>query len=320
MRPRLAVLAAALLGAGCLPVQQGVPLGPGFYPSAIAYDPATDTRLVASFASGAVVAIDRAGRPAATLRPGGAEGRQVQIAFDPTRRVLWTLLPEAIELREPGRDRVRRIALPDPVGEGDLALDGDAAYVLDAARGQILRIDAPAATSRLLATLPVTAAHARGDDAPGPPGADGAIARLPGGEAVLVALGGRMWRVSTADGARTELELPHPLAQVSQLVVLAAAGDEARVAALRGYRNEIVGLRVPAAGVRVEIDDRDRVGADTPLRAAFDGRTLHVLLSPVRHHPALGGDGRPNVFGRILAVAPGAFAGAPVRVARRAAD
>ncbi|MCL4802034.1 MAG: hypothetical protein KJ025_20755 [Burkholderiales bacterium] len=324
MRPGLAALAATLLLAGCLPAQQPVPFGPGFYPSAIAWDPAADTLLVASFATGAVVALDRAGRPVATVRPGAADRRLVQIALDPARRVLWSLLPGAIEVRELDGTGAQRIALPGGGraggARGDLALDRGSAYVLDAAAGQVLRVRAQPARVDLVATLPITGAAAPDDDGPGPPGVDGAIAALPGGNALFVALGGRMWRVSVADGARTELALAHPLSHVSQLAVLASTDEGTRMIALRGYRNELVALRVSADGPRIEVDERHRIAADTPLRAAFDGRALFVLLSPVRHHPALGGDGRPNVPGRLVRLETETLGLAPLRVAHATGD
>lgn len=157
------------------------------------------------------------------------------------------------------------------------------------------------------------AGAASGAGALRPPAQDGAIAVLPGRSALLVALEGRLWRVSTADGSRAEIALGRPLTHVSQLIVIGAAGDGIRAIALRGYLNEIAALRLSPDGDRAEVADQHRVRLDTPLRAAFDGRVLHVLLSPVRHHPSRGGDGRPNVPGRIAQIEPAVLTGSTPR-------
>lgn len=322
MRALLAAFAATATIAGCLPAQRAVPVGPGFYPAAIAHDAARGALLVASFATGRVVAIDPDGRTVATLRQGQPDRPVLRIAFDPVRRMLWSLLPDAVEIHDAAGARTRHVALPGGTGArlADLALDGDGAYLLDAAGGRLLRIDARG-VARLVAAIPsstesaAAGATARGD-APWLPGQEGAIAVLGTRGAVLVALDGKLWQVARMDGAIVEVALGRPLSHVSQLIAVADAEDGVRLVALRASQNEIAALWLSPDGRRAEVDDRSRMALDMPLGAAFDGRAVHVLLSPMRHHPSLGGDGRPNVPGRIARIEPEALGDGRVHVAR----
>ena len=64
MRSLFVVLALVLV-AGCRPAQVTLALDPGFYPSAVAYDPVNDRFFVGSHATGAIAIVRRDGHVAA---------------------------------------------------------------------------------------------------------------------------------------------------------------------------------------------------------------------------------------------------------------
>jgi hypothetical protein len=65
-----------------------------------------------------------------------------------------------------------------------------------------------------------------------------------------------------------------------------------------------VTLRVAADARRATLEADTRVRYDTPFHGAADGRNVLVLLGRLRHHPAFGGDGRPNLPPRLAIYAP----------------
>ena len=177
----------------------------------------------------------------------------------------------------------------------DLAIDGRGrAFVLDGASREILLVDGGRRTSRVVASL----------EADGASGSGGAVLVLPERSALLVAWNASLWRVEPASGAVERVPLAAPLADVSQLVLLASDSTAHHVAALRGYANEVVMLRIALDGRRALLDAGTRARFDTPFRGASDGGRLVVLLGRLRHHPSLGGDGRPNLPPRLASYAP----------------
>jgi hypothetical protein len=111
-------------------------------------------------------------------------------------------------------------------------------------------------------------------------------------------------------GAIEPLALGAPLADVSQLVLVASDAGAHHVAAFRGRANEIVTLHLSPDAGRAVVDPGTRMRYDTPLHGTFDGREVVVLLGRLRHHPSLGGDGRPNLPARLATYFPGG-AGSP---------
>jgi hypothetical protein len=92
---------------------------------------------------------------------------------------------------------------------------------------------------------------------------------------------------------------------VSQLVVVASDATAHHVAAFRGRANEIVTLHLTPDARRAVVDAGTRMRFDTPLHGVFQGREVVVLLGRLRHHPSLGGDGRPNLPPRLATYFPG---------------
>jgi hypothetical protein len=115
-----------------------------------------------------------------------------------------------------------------------------------------------------------------------------------------VARGGALWRVAVRTGAVEPIALDAPLADVSQLVAVTSDA----VTAFRGRANEVVTLRLAPDARRATLDAGTRVRYDTPFHGAADGRSVIVLLGRLRHHPAFGGDGRPNLPPRLAIYAP----------------
>ena len=321
MRSLLVVLVMLVL-AGCKPAQVTLMLDPGFYPSAVAHDPINDRFFVGSHATGAIAVVRRDGHLVAAVRAEEAPHPIVQLAYEPRVRRLWALTQEAVEVVDVAALPVRR-TLVGSAGPGgrfaDIVTDGAGrAYVLDAANGQVVAVEPGWRAPRLIASLP---------DAPAPeaPLAGGALALLPGGFALLAARGADLWRVDLATGAVEPVALAGGLTEVSQLLLLGSDGTAHHVAAFRGRANEIVTLRLAADGRRAIVDGGTRMRYDTPVHGAFDGREVVVLLGRLRHHPSLGGDGRPNLPPRLatyfaggatgprLAAAPPATAPALVR-------
>jgi len=297
---RLLLLLPLVLAAvtACRP-PSGITLSvtPGFYPSAIAHDPLHDRFFVGSHSSGSVALVREDGTTIATVRSEAASSPVEQLAFDPRERQLWVLTPTAVERIDPGAAPVRRTPLVARPGSrfADLAIDGRGrAFVLDGANREILLVDGGRRTSRVVARL----------EAEGASEAGGAVLLLPDRSALLVAWDAGLWRIEPASGVVERVPLVAPLADVSQLVLLASDGTAHHVAALRGHANEVVMLRIALDGRRALVDASTRARFDTPFRGASDGRRLVVLLGRLRHHPSLGGDGRPNLPPRLAIYAP----------------
>jgi hypothetical protein len=87
-----------------------------------------------------------------------------------------------------------------------------------------------------------------------------------------------------------------------------------------GGRTRIVTLHLSADVRRAVADSGTRMRYDTPLRGAFDGREVVVLLGRLRHHPSFGGDGRPNLPPRLTTYHAGGATGARLAAAPPAAD
>jgi hypothetical protein len=305
MRSLFAVLALVVL-AGCKPAQVTLELDPGFYPSAVAYDPINDRFFVGSHTTGAIAIVRRDGHALASVRPEGAPRPVVQLAYEPKARRLWALTPEAVEAVDTAALPVRRtvIAAGPGIRFTDVVADSRGrVYVLDGAAGTILAVDFGRRTLRPVAQLP----HGEGD---------GALVALPDTATLIAARGGDLWRVEPGSAAVERIALGAPLADVSQLVLIGSDAVAYHVAAFRGRANEVVTLRVSADGRRAIADPGTRVRYDTPLHGAFDGREVLVLLGRIRHHPSFGGDGRPNLPPRLATYA----AGRPVKPRLAAAD
>jgi hypothetical protein len=304
-----AVVAAVAAVPGCKPAQVTLAVDPGFYPSAVAHDPVHDRFFVASYATGAIAMVRRDGSIVATVRPAGASHPILQLAYDVNTRRLWVLAPDVVELIDPDALPVRRVvvAARSPGGRfADITGDGAGrAFVLDAVTGAIVEIDADRRATRLIAQLP---------DAPG----DGALMVLPDRSALVAARGGGLWRVDLASRAVEPVALGAPLADVSQLVLVASDAVAHHAAAFRGRANEVVTIRFTPDARRALVDPGTRMRYDTPLHGAHDGRQVVVLLGRLSHHPSFGGDGRPNLPPR-LAVYPSGNSPREIRLAGRAA-
>jgi hypothetical protein len=288
-------LAAALAVSGCKPAQVTLAVDPGFYPSAIAHDPVRDRFFVASYATGAIALARRDGSIIGTVRPADASHPVHQLAYDAATRRLWVLAPDAIELIDPAHLPVRRtvVAGRSPGGRfADLVAAGRGrAFVLDAATGAIMEVDAEGRAARFVARLP---------DAPG----DGALMVLPDRSALVAARSDGLWRVDLASRAVEAVALGAPLPDVSQLVLVGSDAVAHHAAALRGRANEVVTIRFTPDARRALVDLGTRMRFDTPLHGAHDGRQVMVLLGRMRHHPSFGGDGRPNLPPRLAAYPP----------------
>ncbi len=302
------VAVAAVGAAGCRPAELTLAVDPGFYPSAVAYDPGPDGYFVGSYATGEVLVIGRDGSRGGTLRPSGASAPVVQLAYERKQRRLWTLTPRAVEVidLEPAPARRTIVATAEAGGQfGDLAVDGaGGAFVLDVARHEVLEIDAPRRSARVIARWPAAETSAPGPDAlAGPPCAGmpaaargaGALMPLPDRSALIAAADGRWWRIDRRSGDIEEVRLGSPLPEVSQLVLLGSDYASYHVAALRGLANEVVTVHLGIDARRARVDAGTRIGFDTPLHGAFDGHRVVVLLGRLRHHPSWCGDGRPNL-------------------------
>jgi hypothetical protein len=292
MRGLLLVLLLLAL-AGCKPTQVTLGVPPGFYPSAVAHDPINDRLFVGSYATGAIAMVRRDGSVVGLVRPEGAAHPILQLGYDARDNRLWTLTPSTVEAIDLRGLPVRR-AVVALAGAGSRFTDiavvgGSPAFVLDGA-GAIISVDAARAASRVLAQLA---------DADG----EGALTLLPDRSALVVALGGGLWRVDVGTGAIERIALGAPLTEVSQLVVLASDPTAHHVAAFRGRANEIVTLHLTPDVRRAVVDAGTRARFDTPLHGALDGRGVVVLLGRLRHHPSLGGDGRPNLPPRLASYA-----------------
>jgi hypothetical protein len=230
------------------------------------------------------------------VRPEQASHPVIQLAYEPRVRRLWALTSSTVEVIDPGAIPVRRTVVAR-AGSGSRYADlvvggGQLAYVFDAAAGTVLAVDAGRGDVRVLARVP------EGEG-------DGSLLLLPDRPALVVARGGKLWRVETRAGAIEEVALGAPLADVSQLVLVGSDGGAYHVAAFRGRANEIVTLHLTPDARRAVVDAGTRMRYDTPLHGAFDGREVVVLLGRLRHHPSLGGDGRPNLPPRLATYFPG---------------
>ncbi len=306
----LVLALAALVLAGCKPAQVTLGLDPGFYPSAVAHDPVNDRFFVGSYTTGAIAIVRRDGHVVATVRPERASRPVVQIAYEPRARRLWAITPEAVEMIDVAALPVRRtgIVAAGPGGRfTDMVADGGGrAYVLDAAAGAIVAVDAGGKLSQVLAQLPLREG-------------DGALMMLPDRSALVVAQGGALWRVEIGTGAADPIPLGTPLADVSQLLLVASDATGHHVAAFRGRANEVVTMHLTDDARRATVDAGTRVRYDMPLHGAFDGREVVVLLGRLRHHPSLGGDGRPNLPPRLATYLPAAGSAARLAESPRSA-
>jgi len=290
------LLLALLALAGCKPAQVTLSVPPGFYPSAVAHDPINDRFFVGSHATGGIAMVRRDGSMIGTVRLENAPHPIVQLGYDARARRLWALTPNTVEMIDLAALPVRRtvIARAEPGGRfADLAAaGGPLAFVLDAAGGAIIAVDTGRGTARVLARLP------DGE-------AEGSLALLPDRSALVVARAGGLWRVAVGTGTVERVALGAPLTDVSQLVVVASDGTAHHVAAFRGRANEIVTLYLTPDARRAVVDTGTRMRFDTPLHGVFEGREVVVLLGRLRHHPSLGGDGRPNLPPRLATYFPG---------------
>ena len=294
MRGLLLVLALLAL-AGCKPAQVTLGVPPGFYPSAVAHDPVNDRFFVASYATGAIAMVRLDGSMIATVRPESAPHPIVQLGYDARARRLWALTLDTVEVIELAALPVRRgvIARAEAGGRfADIAVVGGSSAFVLAAGGAIVAVDAARGASRVLAQLP------DGE-------AEGSLALLPDRSALVVARAGGLWRVAVGTGTVERVALGAPLTDVSQLVVVASDATAHHVAAFRGRANEIVTLRLTPDARRAVVDAGTRMRFDTPLHGVFEGREVVVLLGRLRHHPSLGGDGRPNLPPRLATYFPG---------------
>lgn len=294
MRGLLPVLALLAL-AGCKPAQVTLGVPPGFYPSAVAHDPVNDRFFVGSHATGAIAMVRRDGSVIATVRPESAPHPIVQLGYESRERRLWALTPETVEVIDLAALPVRRAVISRAEAGGrfaDIAVSGGSPAFVLTAGGAIVAIDAAHGTARVLAQLP------DGE-------AEGSLALLPDRSALVVARAGGLWRVAVAAGTVERVALGAPLTDVSQLIVVASDATAHRVAAFRGRANEIVTLYLTSDARRAVVDAGTRMRFDTPLHGVFEGREVVVLLGRLRHHPSLGGDGRPNLPPRLATYFPG---------------
>ena len=313
---RLFIAAAAVAAlASCKPTAQvTLSVEPGFYPSAIAHERLHDRFFVGSHSSGAIALVRRDGTSIALVRPENAASPVVQLVFDPSERRLWALTPDAVERFDPGAVPSRRTAIATAAPGGrfvDLAVDRRGqAFVLDAASGEILVADAGRGGARVIAKLPhgdeEPRASRTGPQCTGAPATqrEGALLLLPDGSALIGALGDKLWRIDARTAAVEPVRMGVPLAQVSQLVLLASDPAAHHVAVLRGRANEVVTLHLAPDGRRAIVDAGTRMRFDMPLHGAHDGSQLVLLLGRLRHHPDFCGDGRPNLPPRFATYSP----------------
>jgi hypothetical protein len=253
-----------------------------------------DRFFVASHATGAIAIVRQDGTMIGTVRPETASHPVLQLAYDARARRLWALTTGAVETIEPAALPVRRTVVAQ-AGPGARFVDiavagGPRAFVLHA-DGAIVELDPERGAARTLARLPDAAD-------------EGALALLPDRGTLVVARRGALWRVAVRTGAVEPIALDAPLADVSQLVVVASAAGGLQLAAFRGRANEVVTLRLAPDARRAALDGDTRVRYDTPFHGAADGHHVVVLLGRLRHHPTFGGDGRPNLPPRLAVYAP----------------
>lgn len=304
MQRPLPVLLCAVLLAGCHSGETLLSVPAQFYPSALAFDATRGRFVVGSLQTGEVIAVGRSGVPVATVRE--ADGAPaLRVALDADAGAAWILLADRVERRSPDGQLLETFALEAGSHVADLAArSAEEAYALDRRDGAVLRL-APGHPPRAIAHLADLRAPDAAGCAPDPRSArirdaasDGAIAVLPGMPGLLVAAGGILFHVPSEGGAARRIAIDVPVDGASQLVPF--AGDpERRVALLRGGANEIVILALAATLDAARVVEIRRGRVDSPLRAAYDGEALHVLLGGTRHHPALCGDGRPPALHRI---------------------
>jgi hypothetical protein len=315
MRSLLLLCVAFATLAGCQPAQVSLSVDPGFYPSAVAHDPAYDRFFVASYTSGEIAIVRRDGSRVAVVRAGDAPAPVMQLAYDHKSRQLWAMTQNTVELIEISALPTRRTVVASG-GENshfsDLAADGaQRAYILDLPAREIVEVDAMQRTTRVVARLPKVLQHdavipvANASQCASASGREeAALTLLPDRSALVAAAEGRLWRIDRRNGDVAEIRLASPLPYVSQLVPISNDGAVHHVAALRGRVNEVVTLHIASNGRHATIDSGTRARFDTPFHGAFDGYQVNVLLGRLRHHPNFCGDGRPNLPARLASYAP----------------
>lgn len=320
----LSLPAIALL-AGCKPTtaQTRLDLPSGFYASALAYDSRLEQYVIGSYQTGDIMALLTGGQPLMRLRKGAPEGRAsgsaepvTRIALDDNARAVWVALPGAIEIIDRQTLATRRIDIPGAF-ISDLAVSGEGvAFALDTKRGRLLRVDSARGTvaasialddaavpatqdvSRAAASFTVAERIAQG----------GALALMPGRRSLLIGVGnGTLWRVDTAALRSSRVPLSTgksgSLQGISQLLVVGGDARAYRVVAFAGMANRMHELDI-ARDFSVAGVVGTAATLDTPLRAAWDGRRVQVLLGSLRHHPDLHGDGRPSMPARMVSYLP----------------
>jgi hypothetical protein len=331
MKMRTVILAFSLsafaLLAGCKPTatQTRLDLAPGFYASAIAYDRRLEQYLVGSYQTGDVLAVLAGGQPLMQLRKGGIRARGAggepvtRLVVDEAGRDVWVALPEAVEIIDRQTLSVRRIDIPGAF-IADLAVsEGGIGFALDVKRGQLLRIDASAdrvttaiSFADARASAPADGIHTQAPLTVAERIAQGgALAVMPDGRSLLIATGnGRLWRFDTAALELSRVPLKNGrggdslLAGVSQLLVVGGDARGYRLVAFAGMANRMQELDIPRGFSAAGAIRTAAATVDTPLRAAWDGRRVQVLLGSLRHHPDLRGDGHPSLPARMLSYVP----------------
>lgn len=298
---RIVVLAAASAPglAGCGPApQSALPLPPAFYPSALAIGEAGI--IVGSGFGGEVVRVASDGA-VEWLRAAGGEpvlrvDAEVKSAGAPAHGAVWILLAGRVERRAQGGGLLDAWILPAGFQGIDLAVwRSGSAFVLGA-DGRVLRVlpEGVKMHARVAASRVRSSGAASSSDPAGLFAVDGALAVFPEAGALLAANDAGAWRIDAAAGEVRALDFWPGFTGISQLVRTGEAAGRHRIAVLRGGANEVRLATITRDLRRVVPVAAARAAHEAPYRGAWDGRTLHVLLGGLDHHPRLAGDGRPR--------------------------